>query len=192
MDELSRIESIYGCVAEYNRVKWEEETERCEPSEAQIAESERQMARYYAEIERLNGEASDFVKELIAKWQRSHPQYDEWNSAAYYATSRWAKERTLNIVEKLVDHYGVEIGEDYSTFYRVPEGKYAIKVEYNDSCYIKSLNIGNLDLTTFKKVFRDLHEAGLRPTMSHNGQYVSNVSLGHLLRNYIREEEEEQ
>lgn len=188
MDELARIESIYGCVAEYNRVKWEEENEY-EPSEAEIEESERRMAEYYAEIERLNGEASDFVKELITEWAKSKPQYDEWNSAAYYATSDWAKERTLNIMAKVVDHYGVEISEDYSTFYRVPEGKFAIKVEYNDSCYIKSLYIGNLDLPTFKKVFRDLHEAGLRPTMSHNGQYVSNVSLGHLLRNYIEEEE---
>lgn len=188
MDELSRIESIYGCVAEYNRCMWEEENYR-EPTEEEIAESERQMARYYAEIERLNGEASDFVKELITEWAKSQPQYDEWNSEAYYKTRDWAKERTLNIVEKLVDYYGVEIGEDYSSFYRVPEGKYAIKVEYNDSCYIKSLNIGNLDLPTFKLVFRDLHEAGLRPTMSHNGNYVSNVSLGHLLRNYIEEEE---
>lgn len=90
---------------------------------------------------------------------------------------------------KVVDYYGVEMSEDYSAFYRVPEGKFAIKVEYNDSCYIKSLYIGNLSLEQFKKVFRDLHEVGLRPTMSHNGQYVSNVSLGHLLRNYIDESE---
>ena len=186
MDELARIESIYGCVAEYNRVKWEEENYR-EPTEEEIAENERRMAEYYAEIERLNGEASDFVKELIAEWAKSQPQYDEWNSAAYYATSRWAKERTLNIMANVVDHYRVKADEEYATFYRVPEGKFAIKVEYNDGCYIKSLNIGNLDLPTFKKVFRDLHEAGLRPTMSHNGQYVSNVSLGHLLRNYIEE-----
>lgn len=188
MDELARIESIYGCVAEYNRCMWEEENYR-EPTDEEIEENERQMAKYYAEIERLNGEASGFVKELIAKWAKSQPQYEEWNSAAYYATSRWAKESGLDIVAKIADYYGVKVDEEHTTFYRVPEGKFAIKVEYNDGCYIKSLNIGNLDLPTFKKVFRDLHEAGLRPTMSHNGQYVSNVSLGHLLRNYIEEEE---
>lgn len=189
VDELARIESIYGCVAEYNRVKWEEEAERYEPTDEEIAESERQMAEYYADIERLNGEASDFVKELIAEWQRSQPQYDEWNSSAYYATSRWAKERCLDIVAKVVDYYGIKADEKWVSFYEVPEDKFAIKVEYNDSCIIKSLNIGNLDLPTFKDVFRDLYEAGLRPTMSHNGQYVSNVSLGHLLRNYIDESE---
>lgn len=189
MDELARIESTYGCVAEYNRVKWEEEREEYEPSEAEIEENERQMAKYYAEIDRLNGEASDFVKELMAEWEPTKPQYEEWNSAAYYATSRWAKERCLDIVEKVVDHYGIEADEEWESFYRVPEGKFAIKVEYNDSCYIKSLNIGNLSLEQFKLVFRDLHEAGLHPTMSHNGNFVSNVSLGHLLRNYIKEEE---
>ena len=188
LDELARIESIYGCVAEYNRVKWEEENYR-EPTEEEITESERKMAEYYAEIERLNGEPSEFIKALIAEWKGTEPQYDEWNSEAYYRTRNWAKERCLDIVEKVVDHYEVEIGEDYSAFYRVPKGKFAIKIEYNDSCYIKSLNIGNLSLEQFKKVFRDLHEASLRPTMSHNGQFVSNVSLGHLLRNYIREVE---
>lgn len=189
IDELSRIESIYGCVAEYNRCMAERDYEEYEPSEAEIEENERRMAEYYAEIERLNGEPSEFVKPLVAEWKATEPQYDEWNSAAYYAISRWAKERCLDIVAKVADYYGVKANEEWASFYEVPEGKFAIKVEYHDGCYIKSLNIGNLDLTTFKDVFRDLHEAELRPTMSHNGQYVSNVSLGHLLRNYIREEE---
>lgn len=188
MDELARIESIYGCVAEYNRCMWEEEHEY-EPTDEEIAESERRMAEYYAEIERLNGKPSEFVKALVAEWKATEPQYDEWNSAVYYTTSRWAKERCLDIVAKVAEYYGVKADEEWASFYKVPEDKFAIKVEYNDSCYIKSLNIGNLNLTTFKNVFRDLHEAGLRPTMSHNGNYVSNVSLGHLLRNYIREEE---
>lgn len=187
IDELARIESIYGCVAEYNRCMAERDYEDYEPTEEEIAKSERIMAEYHAEIERLNGEPSEFIKSLIAEWKETEPQYDEWNSEAYYRTNRWSKERCLDIVAKVTDHYGVKANEEWALFYEVPEGKFAIKVEYNDSCIIKSLNIGNLDLPTFKLVFRDLHEAGLRPTMSHNGKYVSNVSLGHLLRNYIKE-----
>lgn len=186
VDELARIESIYGCVAEYNRCMWEEEHEY-EPTEEEIAESERQMAEYYAEIKRLNGEPSEFIKALVEEWKGTEPQYDEWNSSAYYRTSRWARERCLDIMAKVAEYYGVTVDEEWKSFYEVPEGKYALKVEYHDSCYIKSKNIGNLDLETFKNVFRDLHYARLSPTMSHNGQYVSNVSLGHLLRNYIRE-----
>lgn len=189
MDELNRIESIYGCVAEYNRCMAERDYEDYEPSEEEIAESVRRMAEYYAEIERLNGNASDFVKALIAEWATTKPQYEEWNSVAYYATSEWNKARTLNIVAKVVDHYGVVADEEWASFYRVPQGKFAISVEYHDGCRIYNKHIGNLDLPTFKLVFRDLYEAGLRPTMSHNGQYISNVSLGHLLHNYIDESE---
>lgn len=182
--ELNRIESIYGSVAEYNRCMWEEENEY-EPTDEEIAENERQMKAYYAEIERLNGESSEFIKALIEEWRATEPQYEEWDSAAYYRTSNWSKERTLDIVAKVGEHYGVKVDEKWETFYEVPEGKYAISVEYHDGCRIYHKHIGNLDLPTFKKVFRDLHEAGLRPTMSHNGNYISNVSLGHLLRNYI-------
>lgn len=187
IDELSRIESIYGCVAEYNRVKWEEENYR-EPTEEEIAEIERQMAEYYAEIEHLNGEASDFVKALIAQWEPTKPQYDEWNSAAYYRVRDWSKARTLDIVVKIAEYYGVKVDEEWATFYRPAEGKYAISIEYVDGCSIKYKHIGNLNPEQFKNVFRDLHYARLAPTMSYDGMYVSNVSLGHLLRNYIKED----
>ena len=186
-DDLARIEASYGCVAEYNRVKWEEEAECYEPTEEEIAESERQMAEYYAEIKRLNGEPSEFIKALVKEWDSSKPQYDEWNSAAYYKTRDWSKVRTLDIVKKVCEYYGVEVDEEYATFYRVPENKYAVSIEYTDGCYIKHKHIGNLSLEQFKDVFRDLHYAKLRPTMAHKRNYVSNVSLGHLLRNYIRE-----
>ena len=41
-DELARIEGIYGSVAEYNRVMYEEQSE--EPTPEQLEESERQLA----------------------------------------------------------------------------------------------------------------------------------------------------
>ena len=186
MGELERIESIYGCVAEYNRCRWERENEY-EPTEEEIAENERQMAEYYAEIQRLNGKESMYVHNLVAKWEMSKPKYDEWNLEAYYRVRDWSKARCLDIVEKIAEYYGVEVDEEWATFYRTPEGKFAISVEYCDGCYLKNKHIGNLDLETFKNVFRDLHYAKLSPTMSYNRNYVSNVSLGHLLRNYIRE-----
>ena len=167
MGELERIESIYGCVAEYNRCRWERENEY-EPTEEEIAENERQMAEYHAEIQRLNGKESMYIHNLVAKWEMSKPKYDEWNSEACHRVRDWSKARCLDIVEKIAEYYGVG-------------------VEYCDGCYLKNKHIGNLDLETFKNVFRDLHYAKLSPTMSYNRNYVSNVSLGHLLRNYIRE-----
>lgn len=185
--ELNRIESVYGSVAEYNRCMWEEEN-YYEPTDEEIAETERQMAQYYAEIERLNGEPSKFIKTLVEKWKATEPQYDGTNESIY-AGYDWSRERCIDIVEKIAEHYRVTVDEKWESFYRVPKGKYAISIEYQESCYIKNKHIGSLDLDTFKNVFRDLHYARLSPTMSNEGRFISNVSLGHLLKNYIREEE---
>ena len=185
-DELSRIEGIYGCVAEYNRCMWEEENEY-EPTEEEIAESKRQLAEYEAKIKRLDGTPSEFIKALVAEWAESEPKYKDWNIDGFYKVREWSKARTLDIVAKVAEHYGVKADEEWASFYEVPEGKFAIKIEYHDSCYIKSLNIGNLDFPTFKDVFRDLHYAKLYPTMSYKGRFISGCSLGTLLYAYIKE-----
>ena len=179
-NELARIESIYGCVPEYFRCQMEED--RYEPTEAEIEGSEREMEAYYAEIELLNGTPSDFVKQLVDEWESIKP-----DSRNYYACQDWIKSRKLDITSKVAEHYNVSVDEDRDTFYNVPENKFAISVEYADSCYIKTKNLGNLSLEQFKDVFRDLHFAGLYPTMRHNGRCVSNCSLGNILRNYVRD-----
>jgi hypothetical protein len=184
-DELARIERLYGSVAEYNRCKWEEDVEYYEPTDEEIAESERQLAEYRAEIKRLNGTESEFVRNLVSEWEKSKPK-DDGTNASIYATYDWAKARTLAVVQQIADYYKVSIDEEWGTFYRPPEGKFAIKVEYKDSCYIKSKCIGNLDLEQFKAVFRDLYYARLSPSMSYKGRFVGNCSLGELLRNYIK------
>lgn len=181
-DELARIERVYGSVAEYNRCQMEEQ-EQYEPTEEEIEESEREMEAYYAEIERLNGTPSNFIRKLVAEWDAKEPANDD-----YYAVMKWGKERKLDIVAKVAEHYGVTVDEEWATFYRVPENRFAIAVEYKDFCYIKSKHIGNLTLEQFKDIFRDLYYAKLYPTMSHNGRYVSNCSLGNILRNDLRNE----
>lgn len=185
VDELSRIERIYGSVAEYNRCQWEED-EYYEPTDEEIEEENRKHQAYLAEIERLNGTESEFVRNLVSEWAKSKPK-DDGTNASIYATYDWAKARTLAIIQQIADYYKVKVDEDWSTFYRPPEGKFAIEVEYKDSCYIKYKYIGNLDLEQFKAVFRDLHYARLSPTMSYKGRFIGNCSLGELLRNYIRE-----
>lgn len=184
MSELSRIERVYGCVAEYNRSRSEERY--VEPTEAEIAENERQLKKLNDEIENLDGTPSDFIIYLVSEWERAKPQ-DNNDMESFYAIKRWGRERDLNILSEIAEHYDVEMDEKWETFYRVPAGRYAIKVEYYTACEIKSKAYGNLTLEQFKKIFCDLHYARLAPTMSHNGEYVGNVSLGHLLRFYIKE-----
>lgn len=186
-DDLAWVESNYGCVAEYNRCMRERDYEDYEPTEEEIAESERQLAEFNAEIERLNGEPSEFVKALVEEWTELEPEYKDWNTDGFYKVRDWSKARTLDIVAKVAEHYGVNAEGNHDDFYNIPNDVYAISVEYHDHCYIKHLIIGNLNLEQFKNVFRDLHYARLSPTMSHNGKYISNCSLGYLLRCYIRE-----
>ena len=185
MDDLARIERIYGSVAEYYREEWEAEEEP--PTEEQIADSERRMEEYYAKIKQLNGTPSHFVRELIDKWETTKPQYDGTNESIS-AGWDWSRERTLAIVEELANHYGVTVDENSDTFYRVPANQFAISVEYSDHGRIYYKFFGNLDFEQFKNVYRDLWYARLWPTMSHNGLYVGNCSLGSLLYGYIGKE----
>lgn len=184
VDDLARIESIYGCIAEYNRCM--AETEEYEPTEEEIAENERLMTEYHAEIKRLNGTESGFIRRLVTEWEKSKPEYNGTN-ASIYAGYDWSRERTLDIVAKVAEHYGVEVDEEWATFYRVPKGKFAISVEYHDHGRILCKHIGNLDFEVFKDIFRDLHYAGERPTMKFGNMILSNCSLGELLRNELRE-----
>ena len=184
--DLAWVEANYGCVAEYNRCMWEEEYDY-EPTEEEIAESERQLAEYNTEIERLNGKPSEFIKALVAEWAESEPEYKDWNTDGFYKVRDWSRARTLDIVTKVAEHYGVDVDEEWETFYRVPDEMFAISIEYHDSCFIKHKHIPNLSLEQFKPIFCDLYYANLYPTMSYNGNFIGNCSLGVLLHSYIRE-----
>ena len=184
-DDLAMIERNYGCVAEYNRCMAEREYERYEPTDEEMAETERRLAEYEAKIKRLNGDPSEFIKALVAEWAESEPEYKDWNTDGFYKVRDWSKARTLDIVAKVAEHYGVNVDEEWETFYRVPDEMFAISVEYNEYGLIKTKNIGKLGLETFKNVFRDLHYAKLYPTMSYKGRFISNCSLGTLLYAYI-------
>jgi len=73
MNDLNRIERIYGSVAEYYRVLDEEPCD--EPFEAELAESERQYQDYRMKVKSANGTPSDAIIKLRAcsrAWQRVH------------------------------------------------------------------------------------------------------------------------
>ena len=174
MYDLARVERIYGCVAEYNRCI-EEET-GYEPTETELEESERQYKEYCAKIEQLNGEPSEFIRNLVDKWESTKPDNDN-----IYAGYEWSRKRTLNIMEEIRLYYGVQVDEEYDTFYRVPDGKFSISVEYSDVCQIHYKMVGNLSYEQFKAIYRDLWFARLHPSMKYKNMIRSNCSLGSLL-----------
>ena len=136
-DELASIERNFGCIAEYNRVMVEEyeydETGRLVPrKEYEPTEEEEfkwclDIHLYKLKKKLLTGERSEFVLNLRKEWKEKEPE-----DHSSYKHSEWYKEMTLDIINKLCEHYGVKATEEYNDFYRVPYKKFAISVEYTD------------------------------------------------------------
>jgi len=187
MDDLSRIERNYGSVAEYNRVRYEEDADTYEPSRDEQIKASNDHAVYVAKIKCLDGVPSDFAKSLKSEWDAKAPKDEDFpdRNSAIYAGYDWSKNRTLDVVNKICEHYGVESDDTWESYYRPGVGKFGISVEYNDHGKIEHKHIGGLDYDTFKDVFRDLYACGQRPSMSYEKQpekpmLLSNCSLGNL------------
>ena len=84
-------------------------------------------------------------------------------------------------MEEIRLYYGVQVDEEYDTFYNVPDGKFSISVEYSDVCRIHYKMAGNLSYEQFKAIYRDLWYAKLYPSMKYKDIIRSNCSLGSLL-----------
>ncbi len=184
-DELSRIERIYGSVAEYNRVMYEESQEYYEPTKEEQIKSETDMTVYHEKIKRLDGIPSKFSQDLAKEWKAKEPKESgSWTMSDVYAWQDYGRAKKLDICSKLCEHYGVELG---GNFYRIEPNTFAIDVEYNDSNsgQIKNQAITGMNYEQFKNVFRDLYFAKCSPTMNYcdakgENHILSNCSLGNL------------
>lgn len=193
-DELARIESIYGSVAEYNRVMLEESEENYrEPSDEEILQSECRSEAFNKKLSLLNGEPSDFIKGVIAEWSEKAPlkeDFENYNDYVYKVRD-FGNDCVLNILDKVAEHYGITLyGHDKShDFYHPQKNTLSIAVEYREDCYIKEKCFLNLDYETFKNVFRDLYEARVYPTCSYDTdkskEILCNISLGELRNSYF-------
>jgi len=195
-DDLSRIESVYGSVAEYYRAMFEEQPDEIyEESydedysykEEQL-ENEISMAIYNKKIELLNGEPSSFAVSIKDRWDKV---YDEKfgsfgdENEKYWAIRDFSKEKTLDMFNKICSHYSVIPAGEGESYYRPGMNKFGISVAYSDRGEINHKEITCLDYELFQDVFRDMHFAGLSPTMSYeytagHPMLLSNCSLGSL------------
>lgn len=186
-DELSRIESIYGSVAEYNRVLYEEDLTHFERSEEEIAQADNELAIYNAKIKYLDGTPSEFVIKLRREWEKLMPQEKDFKTSSefIYAGYDYSKDKVINCTDAISKYYDVECSENAASFYNPGVNKFGIKVDYIDCGEYKYKFIGGLDYEMFKNVFRDLHYLDLYPTMSLEYEpgktdFLSNCSLGNL------------
>ena len=192
-DELARIESIYGSVAEYNRCMEEEQQEKYTPTQEEQDELWMSQEVYYKKIECLSGIPSDFIVQLRAEIVKNAPKEEDyidksnpyWQNSYIYARNDYYSEATKEIVKKVCEHYNVTADTEWETFYSPQTGKLAISVEYSEHSLIKHTHIGNLDYEAFKDIYRDLYYAGLYPSVSLGREekrpiIISNSSLGNL------------
>lgn len=187
MDDLSRIESVYGSVAEYNRVMYEEEQIYYERSEEEVKKAENDLAIYNAKIRYLNGTPSEFAIKLSREWERLEPQEKDYNTSSEYINAgyEYSRDKAINCTEAISKYYDVEYSDNAASFRNPGVNKFGIEIEYIDRGEFKHIFIGGLDYEMFKNVFRDLYYLDLSPTMSLEYElgktdFLSNCSLGNL------------
>lgn len=186
MDDLARIEAIYGSVAEYNRVM-EEENEGAgyEPSEEEQFAFAADREVYNEKIRILDGKPSELAVSLKEEWDAKKPaETKDWNMSEVRKWQAYSKERLFAVTKALCTHYGIVHNEEMS-LYKTREGSFAIGLEYADSPYIKSWDVSGLSYEAFKNIFRDFHYLGLSPIMNYcdgsgKNHIISNSSLGRL------------
>jgi hypothetical protein len=178
MDELSRIEANYGCVAEYNRVMNEERTYRYAPSAKELFEREKGFYLYDIKKKMLNGSASELAKSMRSQYERNKLDF----AKNYYAAQEQYKEYTLTSIETICALNGLAAQDE--GFYRPEKGTLAIEVEYIEFSEIKTRVMTNLGYDIFKSLFCDLKECGFSPSVSFwfgaNLQTRSHCTLGEL------------
>lgn len=190
-DDLSRIERVFGCVAEYNRCKEEDGCQYFEPSEEEIQEIEADQRTYNAKIRFLDGIPSRLAESLKEEWDAKKPaETGEWTMKEVYAWQEYGKAMLLDVVGKLCDLYGISYYDGMSIYKTEPES-FAIGCEYQESPYIKEWAVSDLTYVEFKALFRDLYYLGRTPTMCYKDRegkshILSNCSLGDLRINDLR------
>ena len=191
MDDLDRIEAIYGCVAEYNRVREEEADDYREPTDEEIKEAEAAHLAYEEKLRILSGKPSPLAISLKSEWEARRPQEAEvWNMTEVLKWQKYSRERLFAVTAALCKHHGISHDEKM-TLRNTEQGTFSISVEYHEAPYIKKWAVSDLDYEKFKALFRDLYYLGLSPTMCYrdmNGEnrIVSNSSLGSLRANYLK------
>ena len=186
MDELARIEAAYGCVAEYNRVRLEEEAEEYTPSEKEMLEQEVKDRVYGEKVRLLTGTPSDFAVKLDEEWKAKEPKRSDYadRNSCVYAGYGFCHDRTLAIMDAISSYYGEEL-TDKNEFYKTAPGTFAISVEYTEYGMIKNKDITNLTYDKFKEIYRDINYLFSYPSINYcneNGKnlILSGASLGSL------------
>lgn len=177
-DELARIERNFGCVAEYNRQM--EERNMYEPTETEKKRYYKMIEEADKNIKRLNGEPTEYAKELKVELDRKLEEIGDDNEHFYERRDLYSK-MEKEYMEKICRYHKKDF--EYGDFYgEHTPCTFSVKIEYTDFCNIKSLAVTDLNFEEFCNIFRDLEYLDFYPTaMYEDKTALSNLSLGRLL-----------
>ena len=196
-DELDRIESIYGSVAEYNRVRFEEDDARdYEETDEQRAKREKMMKDYDEEIEALQIAPTETANQLKSVFKQV---CDKNDSTSY--TDRDIRTKALHeAMSGIAENYGKKF--EQNSYPKQKKGTFAISYQYTEGGgTVKTATVNDLDKETFMKMYADMYSLGwtipqtsYRDTverkpnpwgLSQDMHSVQNISLGEMRRNYF-------
>ena len=212
-DDLSRIESAYGSVAEYNRVREEAENKEFwdnldpETQDRLLAEQKAKQDRYNREIEALEIEPSPLAVNLARQLVESKAEINMKRESSIMTNNEYVYESKHNYdkflesaIPQIEEAYGIKF-EKGSQFGESDPGKFSVAFEKERFGTVIHYTASNLDKEQFMQVYTDLREiVGYKafPTYRDDKEHTPDIfgrvsdkhsatglTIGELRRNYF-------
>ena len=193
MSALRQIESVYGSVAEYNRLQDEKAADEYwnslseEQQLREMDESIRRRNEYLEEVNALNIEPSELAKRVKVTFDEAVNKVTD----SYYERQDNYTSALKESMETIVSNYGQKINNDVSIYRDLENNKFGIDYTYSDAGLVKHNTVLNLDKDTFLKMYSDMYSIGgyvVKPAYKDDKAVhtVTGMSVGELRRSEFK------
>lgn len=193
MSALRQIESVYGSVAEYNRLQEEKAADEYwnslseEQQLKEMDESVRRRNEHLEEVNALNIEPSELAKRAKVTFDAVVNKVTD----SYYERQDNYTSALKESMETIVSNYGQKINDDVSIYRDLENNKFGIDYTYSDAGLVKHNTVLNLDKDTFLKMYADMYSIGgyvVKPAYKDEKEVhtVTGKSVGELRRNEFK------
>lgn len=212
-DDLNRIESTYGSVADYNRVREEAENKEFwdnldpETQDRLLSEQKAKQDQYNREVEALEIEPSSLAVNLTRQFVENKAKINMKRESSimtyneYVYESKHSYDKFLeNAIPQIEESYGIKF-EKGSQFGESDPGKFSVSFEKERFGTVIHYAASNLDKEQFMQVYTDLREiVGYKafPTYRDDKEHMPDIfgkvsdkhfatglTIGELRRNYF-------
>lgn len=188
VDDLSRIESVYGSVAEYNRVKNDIHYQNDNVYDKKHSDSlNKKHEEYLEEVAALELEPSELAKKLRLAYEDSAKKYKN----DYYESSKRYQVYLQDSMSQIANQYGKVFQNQNDVSTEMEPGTFSISYSYGTSQIYHNI-INNLTKDEFMHIYADMGQIATYNRLpkyrdaspsSDKVHTISNTSLGELRRN---------